>query len=763
MTIKALTQEKAGSVYKLRGSAEIDYESYILRADEIVYDSATGAVQASGHIVLDGGPNDEHIEAARALYNMRDETGRFEHVAGGIGVRLRNNRLMLTSSNPFSFTGKVLEKTSPYHYILFDGTVTTCQLPEPKWEFHAHKVVVDVGGNAKIYNSSFRLHGVPVLFFPFATHPVQRYPRQSGFLIPNIGQSSIKGTILGESVYLALNRSMDATVGAEYFSLRGWAPQGEFRARPSNTSFIDLSFFSVLDRGIGNPKVDQGGGDVRLSAESLFGHNFRGVADVDYLSSFVFRLAFNEIFTQAVNSEVKSSAFLSNTTNGYFYNFAVQRYQNFESTTPGDVITILHAPTVELSSVEHQIARSPFYWSYDSSLGGLSRSDPSFSTAPLVGRFDFAPSLSLPLVLRGWSLRPALTLRDTFYTQQLVPSTVPGGAASAATDAINRKSLDGTVELRPPALDHVFDREFRGLKWKHVIEPKVTYRYVTGVNNFPDIIRFDERDILSDTNEVEYSVVNRIYAKRVSPPKENCSQPGMPTLFIGGAPPHSLIPWHKSGSQTESACSQEPQVREIVTWELAQKYFIDPTFGGALLPGVSNVFATTEDLTGIAFLNDARRLSPLISRLRISTSSRTDVEWDVDYDFHLSHINTSTALVNFRAGPFTVGGGDAFLQAPGENIETAPVVFNQFRLLLGYGYPNKRGFSMATNVGFDANLNFLQYASAQTTYNWDCCGLSFEYRRFALGEVRNENQYRFTFALANIGAFGNLRRDARLF
>ena len=763
VTIKALTQEKAGSVYKLRGSAEIDYESYILRADEIVYDSATGAVQASGHIVLDGGPNDEHIEAARALYNMRDETGRFEHVAGGIGVRLRNNRLMLTSSNPFSFTGKVLEKTSPYHYILFDGTVTTCQLPEPKWEFHAHKVVVDVGGNAKIYNSSFRLHGVPVLFFPFATHPVQRYPRQSGFLIPNIGQSSIKGTILGESVYLALNRSMDATVGAEYFSLRGWAPQGEFRARPSNTSFIDLSFFSVLDRGIGNPKVDQGGGDVRLSAESLFGHNFRGVADVDYLSSFVFRLAFNEIFTQAVNSEVKSSAFLSNTTNGYFYNFAVQRYQNFESTTPGDVITILHAPTVELSSVEHQIARSPFYWSYDSSLGGLSRSDPSFSTAPLVGRFDFAPSLSLPLVLRGWSLRPALTLRDTFYTQQLVPSTVPGGAASAATDAINRKSLDGTVELRPPALDHVFDREFRGLKWKHVIEPKVTYRYVTGVNNFPDIIRFDERDILSDTNEVEYSVVNRIYAKRVSPPKENCSQPGMPTLFIGGAPPHSLIPWHKSGSQTESACSQEPQVREIVTWELAQKYFIDPTFGGALLPGVSNVFATTEDLTGIAFLNDARRLSPLISRLRISTSSRTDVEWDVDYDFHLSHINTSTALVNFRAGPFTVGGGDAFLQAPGENIETAPVVFNQFRLLLGYGYPNKRGFSMATNVGFDANLNFLQYASAQTTYNWDCCGLSFEYRRFALGEVRNENQYRFTFALANIGAFGNLRRDARLF
>jgi hypothetical protein len=29
--------------------------------------------------------------------------------------------------------------------------------------------------------------------------------------------------------------------------------------------------------------------------------------------------------------------------------------------------------------------------------------------------------------------------------------------------------------------------------------------------------------------------------------------------------------------------------------------------------------------------------------------------------------------------------------------------------------------------------------------------------------VRNENQFRFTFALANVGAFGNLRRSERLY
>jgi LPS-assembly protein len=179
-------------------------------------------------------------------------------------------------------------------------------------------------------------------------------------------------------------------------------------------------------------------------------------------------------------------------------------------------------------------------------------------------------------------------------------------------------------------------------------------------------------------------------------------------------------------------------------------------------------------LTGIAFLTQPTHLSPLISRLRIQTSARSDLEWDIDYDFKQSQINTSTALLNYHFGEVTLGGGDAFLQAasgvvsqsdvvPGLTSATSEQSYNQFRVVLGYGHPNKRGFSGAANIGFDANLNALQYGSIQTAYNWDCCGVDLEYRRFALGSVRNENQFRFTFALANIGAFGNLRKQERLF
>ena len=79
-------------------------------------------------------------------------------------------------------------------------------------------------------------------------------------------------------------------------------------------------------------------------------------------------------------------------------------------------------------------------------------------------------------------MRPELSLRETFYTQQLVPSS--GGVGVAQSDVINRKAVEGSVEIRPPALERVYDREFWGRKWKHVIEPRATYRYVTGVDNF---------------------------------------------------------------------------------------------------------------------------------------------------------------------------------------------------------------------------------------------------------------------------------------
>jgi LPS-assembly protein len=777
VTIHAVQQEYARPLYKLRGQSEIRYRTYILYADEITYNEETGDTDLEGHVVLDGGPYDEHVEASHANYNIKTEYGKFYDVIGTAGIRMRKARYVLTTSNPFAFTGKVVDKNGADHYLVHHGTVTTCELPHPKWKFAAGRIKVDVDSTAKIYNSDFWLLGLPMFYFPFMTHPVQREGRQSGFLIPTIGNSSSKGFMAGDSFFWAINRAMDATVGAEYFSIRGWAQRAEFRARPSETSYVDLGYFGVLDRGIGPPPQNQGGEEIRLNSQGSFGKNFRGVANVDYLSSFIFRIAFSDIYNTAVNSEVKSQIFLSNSTNGFNYNALGERYQNFEVCNPNappqvgqqtpctqitqtELIRILHTPSFLVSGEERPLGKTPLFWSFDSAAEGLQRRELGFRTKPLVGRFDLAPGLSWPIKWRGWSAAPGLTLRDTFYTEEFNPQLAQQ-TGKAAADAINRKALSGSFELRPPAMEKIFDRPWLRRRWKHVVEPRMTYRYVTGVNNFGDILRFDSRDLLSNTNEVEYAVENRIYAKPLNPDTRDCAQQAMSSLTIGGAAAASAVPWEAAAPpEAIKTCAAGP--REVLSWEIAQKYFFDPTFGGALIPGTRNVFTSTADFTGINFLTDRRRFSPIISRLRLETSPRTNTEWDLDYDTKKGRISASTALVNYRYGPFTLGGGDSFLRISDLGTSGARD-FHQFRILFGYGNLQKRGFNAASSFGFDANRGFLQYSTLQTTYNWDCCGLSVEYRRFALGIVRNENQFRFSFSLANVAAFGNLKRQERLF
>src|SRR5262249_8497816 len=160
--------------------AEIHYQTYILYADQISYNSDTSEATAEGHVVLDGGPYDEHIEASKATYNVKATTGHFEHVFGTIGFQPKTTtRLVLTAASPYAFSGKTVDKTGPEHFIVNDGTITTCEMQPPKWNFQAHKVVVEPGGNATIYRTSFHLWKVPVLYLPFATHPVQHEPRQT--------------------------------------------------------------------------------------------------------------------------------------------------------------------------------------------------------------------------------------------------------------------------------------------------------------------------------------------------------------------------------------------------------------------------------------------------------------------------------------------------------------------------------------------------------------------------------------------------------
>ena len=204
-----------------------------------------------------------------------------------------------------------------------------------------------------------------------------------------------------------------------------------------------------------------------------------------------------------------------------------------------------------------------------------------------------------------------------------------------------------------------------------------------------------------------------------------------------------------------------------ISWKLAAKYFFDPNFGGAASPFRRNVLASTLDLTGVAFLNGPRNNTPLISRFKVRTSEHSDLEWDADYDFKSKRLDASNIFADYRRESVFGSVGYSTLQTLNgnftANLASQVTKYNLLRLLLGYGAPTKRGLSIAANAGYDFTQDALQYGGVETSYNLDCCGLVIEYRRLALGSVRNENLYSFSFTLAGVGAAGNLTHSERIF
>ncbi|MGI4853776.1 MAG: LPS-assembly protein LptD [Janthinobacterium lividum] len=781
VTLDSNRQTRNGDQVLLEGDVHLQYGDYAVDADHIAYNEATGEVEANGHVYIQGAKATESIHAIRATLNIKTETGRFYDVSGSIGVRSTTRGNVYTTDNPFLFTGRMVVKSGPDQIDIYDGTVTSCQLPKPDWELASRHFSVS-NGKARASKTTFRLLNFPVLFLPYVTHPTGAGERQAGFLIPVIGNSSTKGLVLGEQIYMPISRSAELIVGAEYFSSRGWQQSATFRMHGNGMNFVNAHYSGLLDRGYHQTTYDannqptvtyinQGGEDVTFSGRKDFSEHTRAAANVEYLSSYIYREAFTDNFNQAVSSDITSYAYATHARNGYVAAFEADRYQGLKIVSTGDQIRIFHAPQLQGEMLEKRLGTTPFVWSATTQYTALKRTQgtPLAQTgfaSNFVSRIDVHPKLSLPFAFGGFHFRPAVGLRDTWYQHSRAATNLPGPPPTEQAAGLNRLVKEADFELRAPVLERVFDTgflsKFLGRQAKHTIEPMLHYRYASGVDDFSRTLRFDDTDVVSNKNELEYGFVQRLFMR---PTKTRDCETG------------------ETPSEIDSTCGG---TRETLRWKLVQRAYFDPGFGGVIVNGRRNVLDTTLDLSGVAFLTDKRAASPIVSEMKLSATDHFDLEWDMNYDTHAGKFTQSNTFLDFHDGKVFGGLSHARLNAPGRfstgtgtgntTVTSGTSDFSQLRLLLGYGTPTKPGLSIAGNVGLDLSAvrpqstatNVMrgiqtQYAAAQFAYNWNCCGFSVEYRKYELGSVRNENAYRFNFSLANIGTAGNIRRAERLF
>ena len=744
--LEAKTQTRKGDVTTADGAVDIHYGDTRLRADHVEYNNRTNEAVATGHVLLDH--NNEHLEADEAHYNISTSHGLFHNVRGTVKIERQPNPAILVTEDPLYFEAREVERFPGDVYLVRRAWITICDPSRPKWQFYAPHARIRLNKTVALINANFRLFRVPLIWLPYATAPAGSKIRETGFLIPDIGQSSRKGFILGDAFYFAPTTWLDATLGAQFMSRRGVLERGSLRAKPFENTSIQYTYLGAEDRGLLNPdgtRSPQGGEQQRLEIQSLLPHGWRFVTDYNQLSSLTFRLAFADTFGEAVNSDVPSAIFLTNNFSGFSLNFAGLNDKSFltlpvaaTATTPAvpaATVTLRNAPEVRFGSVEQAPwSRAPVYFGFDAFAGAVYRNDQTIQTPNFVDRYEFAPRVTVPVHLGPWlGVTTSAAFRATRYGDSLDSTGV------LTTNSIMRNTGEFTVDIRPPAFERFFDRASLDRnkirhRYKHVIEPVITYRYVTGVNNFADFIRFDSDATLTDTNEIQYGFTQRLFLK------EGDGQP-----------------------------------RELVSWSIFQKHYFDPNFGGAIVNGQRNVFEAFDSISPFAFAFSPRNWSPIVSDIKITPGGPYDLEQILQYDTQIQRLVTIGTLLKVKPyreffstlAYFRLNDNPVLSELPPQPPPQLPLfqqpLSNQIRALTGYGSETRKGFNLTTGIGYDFTNKTLQNQIVQVSYNGNCCGLAVEYLRINLGQVRTENQFRIAFMIANIGTFGNLRHQEKIF
>jgi LPS-assembly protein len=737
LVIYAENQEKVGDVGIAIGNVQVLYGDIVVIADRATYNEVTGDLIAEGNVFFE--QQGQRIAGDKLEINAKTKRGTIT-TATAFTNRTPDGTVLIIDALR-------ADKTGADTYRLENAMMTACQEANPKWSFTAKRARIRLDDQAEIYNALFRIKNFPVFYLPYASFSINKKDRASGFLLPSSGSSTIKGRTLQTAYFQTLGRSADLLVRTDLYSKRGLGVGFDFRARTDENSYIMLGSFMVFDRLFGEKGPDQGGSSFYADAVQHFKNGFVAVADVNITSSFTFRQIFSDNLQTAISPEERTLLYLNKNWGSFSFNtqFSEQSSLITELDEQGNVVDsgkivkVRKFPSIEISQRSTKVSESlPFYFSFDTVLQGVRRSETSgdrvdLKTPSAVQRLGLSPRLTFPLrSFAGFTLTPSIGLSSTFYSDSLDPVQ-----RQVVGQNLFRTFANLELDLRPPALAKIY-RHNDGQPWfKHVIEPFILYRRIKGIDEFDRTIRIDELDAIADTNEITYGVSNSILIRRPSP----------------------------DGLST--------QPHELLNLTFAQKYFFDPTFGGALQEGVRNQFFPLNTLSGFAYGGIKRNQSPVNVRARLRPTQLLFADLRFNYDtqfnslrdvifgggvahryFSISQFWYHTRRVEVEPSKFDP------TTLPGNQIDLSAFVGNPGRgpyggLILSYDLRDRQFNNQPRNP----NVALLTTSAG---WAWDCCSVVVQNVNYNIG-FRNENRIVFAFTLKGIGTigtetFGQLRR-----
>lgn len=734
------------------GNVDARYGIYRMQADKITIYEATGKMVAEGSVVFDQG-EDQRITGSKGEWNYNTKLGYF---IDSTGFTNQTN-----DGTVIYFTADRVERVSLTEIVVTNGTFTACVDAVPQWSFEAKEARIKPDDKIKLKNAKFKVRDIPLIQLPYASIPIKKRDRQSGFLTPTFGFSQNKGFRFSGAYFQTLGRSADVTFRADVYTGRGLGYGMDVRTRANSRSYFNFGFYAVKDRIFGANESaetpDQGGSLIYADGVQYFRNGFTAVADVRLTSNLAFRQVFSDGIQQIISPIEVSQVFINKSWDSYTFNL-LARSQVIS--IPNVRIKTRNLPSVNFEKRPTELSfLKNVYFSFKTSAEGVSRReetddlalyqqqtgvDPTNSPA-LVQRLDVHPQLMIPFNTKYFTLTATVGTRVTYYSNSF------NDMRRVVGRDVLRKYGELELDFRPVALARNFYGKNNTFRFRHVIEPFLTYRYINGVSNFQQIIRFDYSDTVSDTNEIEYGVTNRIFTRRY-------------TEAVTGEAQKAL---RDDASLSKNPLSVQPY--ELFTLTIRGKYFFDKEFGGALIPGQRNQLQPITALTFYTFGGVPRRFSPINidatyrPRNGVFLNSRMDVgvqgdglraiSATVGYEskllkfFQTFYYTRAVSLIPSLQQYATLERREAGTL---RGSQWSPSIFVGNRdkgfyggLSLFFDFENNRALRDTPLV---SSLYTIGHAS-------DCCSVTAQYYTYNVG-VRRENRLVFSFRLNGIGTFG---------
>jgi LPS-assembly protein len=206
-------------IVSAHGQVEARYNGRVLRADDVVYNQSTGIATATGHVTIVN-PDGSAENSQSAVLDREMSEG----VAIAFSTRMTENvpAKGASAGGPVTVTIAAASAvhSSPTITEMNQAVFTACPVcakkPVPTWSIRAKKIIEDKKRQIIIFRDAvIEIKGMPVMYAPALVTADPATPRKSGFLIPEISISSLRGFSYEQPYLQVISPSEDLVVSPQ--------------------------------------------------------------------------------------------------------------------------------------------------------------------------------------------------------------------------------------------------------------------------------------------------------------------------------------------------------------------------------------------------------------------------------------------------------------------------------------------------------------------------------------------------------------------